>query len=86
MTRADAAPACVLAAGTVSAVLTWRSLTGPSGLPVRTVLVSTLVVVLAAALVATRSRGRQRRLAVAGALVALAPVVYVAVMLSRSDG
>ena len=84
--RRPAAPACVLAAGLSSAVLAWLSLTTVQLLPAEAVLALSLLVILAAALVARHHRGRQRWLAVSGGLLAALPLLAVAAFLFTSAG
>ncbi len=80
------APALVLAAGCVTAGLTWLSLTTVRVLSDGAVLSLTLAVVFAAVVVCRRQRGPHRWLAVSGAAVALLPLLVVAAFLSISDG
>jgi uncharacterized membrane protein len=80
------APALVLAAGCVTAGLTWLSLTTVRVLSQGALLALTLTVVIAAAVVCRDHRGPRRWLAVSGAAVALLPLLVVAAFLSVSDG
>ncbi len=85
--RAHSASAWVLAAGFGSAVLAWLSLTTTvQPLSPSAVLALTLAVVVVAALVSLRGRGPRRWLALSGALIAVLPLLVIAVFLSLSDG
>ncbi len=78
--------ALVLVAGSVSAVLSWVSLTMVNLLGDKSVLLMTFVCVLAGVVVAVRVRGWDRRLALLGSLIALMPILVVAAYLLRSEG
>lgn len=74
-------------AGFGSAVLAWLSLTTTvQPLSPSAVLALTLAVVVVAALVSLRGRGPRRWLALSGALIAVLPLLVIAVFLSLSDG
>ncbi len=76
----------MLVAGSVSAVLSWVSLTMVDPLDDDSVLLMTFVCVLTGVVVAVRVRGWDRRLALLGSLIALMPILVVAAYLLRSEG
>jgi hypothetical protein len=78
--------AVVLVAGSVSAVLTWMSLTTGDPLDDESVLWMTLACVLAGVAVAIRAGGWGRRLALLGSLIAVIPIMVVAAYLLTSEG
>jgi hypothetical protein len=78
--------AVVLVAGSVSAVLSWVSLTIVDLLDDESVLLMALVCVLTGVVVAIRARGSERRLALLGSVIAVMPILVVATYLLTSDG
>ncbi len=78
--------ALVLVAGSVSAGLSWASLTTVDLLDEASVLLMTVVCALAGVVVAIRVRGWERRLAVLGSVMAMMPILVVVAFLSASEG